>query len=586
MYTSKQTYELISKTTNNPILEWRVCRLSGEEFPIFQSEKVLLEKMSPTVWWQTIHLPLPTICREERQKRRLSHKNERRLYKRYVSQYDQTLLSMYDPQNPQPVMKIKDYFSDSRDAQSYGKLRNKVDDPCALFHMMESETPKRILMQWSSVENSDYTNSIGSSKNCYRLFNADGATDCLYGRQIKFSDRCMDSFFLSWCSQCYECINCSDCGQLWYSELCKNSHDSLFLYNCNGCDHCLFCSNLNNQSYYIRNKSVSKEEYLAEKSKIDIWSSMNVRKYVSDFSDFINKEFHSATVVKNCDNCSGHNITDWVDSLFCFDCNTIENCHYSTNLVSSSTDCLDVDGVGFTIQMVYNSNTVLKNSSHVYCCQSCWTECYNLFYSSDCKACKNCLFCNGLVNKEYCIFNTQYTKDEYESLFLEIAWYMQKQWTRWEFPAPQNSSFGYNETVSNDLYPLTREQALSQWFKRQDNVYDVAIPLWSDCLSANDLSDHIQEVDDSILSKVILCSQSKRPFRLQKVELDFYRTHSIPIPRFHPDVRYQKRLEVWLHRKLFTRNCSQTSDPIVSIYDKDVLFPVLKNDIFDKLVYS
>jgi hypothetical protein len=36
--------------------------------------------------------------------------------------------------------------------------------------------------------------------------------------------------------------------------------------------------------------------------------------------------------------------------------------------------------------------------------------------------------------------------------------------------------FGYNETVANEYYPLTKEEAASKGYKRQDNEYPVNVP--------------------------------------------------------------------------------------------------------------
>jgi hypothetical protein len=32
----------------------------------------------------------------------------------------------------------------------------------------------------------------------------------------------------------------------------------------------------------------------------------------------------------------------------------------------------------------------------------------------DCAGCKDCFGCVGMFNKQYCIYNTQYTKEEYQ----------------------------------------------------------------------------------------------------------------------------------------------------------------------------
>jgi hypothetical protein len=68
----------------------------------------------------------------------------------------------------------------------------------------------------------------------------------------------------------------------------------------------------------------------------------------------------------------------------------------------------------------------LQESELCYECTNCF-GCYNVRFSSfsnhcsdslfllDCNSCKNCIACCNLQQKEYCIFNQQYTKEEYEN---------------------------------------------------------------------------------------------------------------------------------------------------------------------------
>ncbi len=46
-------------------------------------------------------------------------------------------------------------------------------------------------------------------------------------------------------------------------------------------------------------------------------------------------------------------------------------------------------------------------------------DCVDSFYLVDCRNCINCFGCVGLVNKQYYIFNTPYTKEEYEKFISE-----------------------------------------------------------------------------------------------------------------------------------------------------------------------
>lgn len=56
---------------------------------------------------------------------------------------------------------------------------------------------------------------------------------------------------------------------------------------------------------------------------------------------------------------------------------------------------------------------------------NCWTS-SELAYCIDCYDTKNCFGCIGLRNKQYCILNKQYTKEQYEELVPKIIEHMTK----------------------------------------------------------------------------------------------------------------------------------------------------------------
>ncbi len=77
----KEVYEFISKETDDPIIERRTCRASGEVFAIFQSDKEFYNKISPTFGGKKYAIPFPTLCPDAREQRRSSWRNERNYYK-------------------------------------------------------------------------------------------------------------------------------------------------------------------------------------------------------------------------------------------------------------------------------------------------------------------------------------------------------------------------------------------------------------------------------------------------------------------------------------------------------------------------
>ena len=63
----------------------KTCRNTGKEFVISEKDQVFYKKLG---------VPLPTLCPEERQRRRLSWRNENVLYKSKSALSEKTIISM------------------------------------------------------------------------------------------------------------------------------------------------------------------------------------------------------------------------------------------------------------------------------------------------------------------------------------------------------------------------------------------------------------------------------------------------------------------------------------------------------------
>lgn len=83
-------------------------------------------------------------------------------------------------------------------------------------------------------------------------------------------------------------------------------------------------------------------------------------------------------------------------------------------------------------------------------------------YCIDCDSSSFLFGCNGLRNKQYCIFNTQYTKEQYEALLPTIIEHMIATGERGKFFDPSVSVFAYNETIASLHFPLSESEALAQ----------------------------------------------------------------------------------------------------------------------------
>jgi hypothetical protein len=86
---------------------------------------------------------------------------------------------------------------------------------------------------------------------------------------------------------------------------------------------------------------------------------------------------------------------------------------------------------------------------------------------------KNCFGCVSLRDKQYCIFNKQYTKEEYFPLREKIIKNMNEMpyvdkkgniYKYGEFFPIEISPFAYNETLLNDHFPLNKKEAEDRGF--------------------------------------------------------------------------------------------------------------------------
>lgn len=93
----KATYEFISKQLNDRILEWRKCSQCTEEFPIFQKDQEMLEKIAPTVGGKKQLFATSEFCPDCRARQRLVWRNERNFYSRTSSLSGKKIFSLYSP---------------------------------------------------------------------------------------------------------------------------------------------------------------------------------------------------------------------------------------------------------------------------------------------------------------------------------------------------------------------------------------------------------------------------------------------------------------------------------------------------------
>lgn len=512
-------------------------------------------------------------------------RNERRLYQRQCGLCKKGMVSLYSPDKEQNVYCYDCYYGDGWDGLSYGR---DFDFRRPFFEQwleLWRDVPKNSLILLGDNVNSDYTNDNLRLKNCYLVFDGEQAEDCSYGETFVYIKNSLDFYVLQSSELCYECVNCTNCYGLKYSRFCQSCSDSYFLLDCVGCKNCIGCVNLHQKQYHIFNQPYSKEEYARQLASFNLSGYAAIQQLRQKCEELFAR--HPKRYMRGVLNegVTGDNLNSCKDTLDSFDCTGLRDCRYCTGILMGSNDCWDINAWGDGVQLAYNSAMVGNKGERLLGCYYVSQTVSEVYYSAFCSRNAHKLFgCAALRQKSHCILNKQYSPEQYEQLALKIARHMLETGEWGEFFPARISAFGYNETVAQEFFPLTKAQALNAGFNWSD--YLPPAPQVKRSIAAQDLPDSIQQVDDEILDNAVICETTKRPFRITKPELQFYRQQNIPLPRRHPDQRHFDRLYLKNPRRLWQRHCVECAVELQSSYASARPERVLCEQCYQRAVFG
>jgi hypothetical protein len=527
------------------ILETRTCTHCASAFDITDVDQTFLEKLSPTIAGVKISLPFPTHCPKCRKMRRYAWRNEKNIYKRKCDATGKEIISLFSPDAPCPVYESAYWYSDAWDARKYAR----DFDFSRPFFEQWWELKKVVPMPGKAVsytmENSDYSDNCGALKNCYLCFNGAHSEDCLYDTNIWDSKDCIDCISTVNCESCYELAVGIACYKVQFSYDVKNSRECRFVYHANGCKNCYGCFDLENQEYCIWNEQYTQEAYHEKLKEIIKLPLEEQRKMVTTF---LTKAGYTKMLLENiwCENVVGStNCENSKNVSFSTYTRNSEDIRYCFYMVDSKR-AMDADIWGDRVDKAYECTQIGENGHEIYFSVGVWSNIAHVFYMIYCVGnVRDCFGCVGLRDASYCILNKQYTKEEYEVLVPKIIEHMVKTGEWGEFFPAKYSHFGYNQTMNMTKYPLTKSEALRQGFTWSD--FEAPFPKVAKTIPWAHLPDEISKIPDDILNWAIECEVTGRPFRIMAKELEFYRKHSLPVPRKHPEERYQERTKWYLN---------------------------------------
>ncbi len=511
-------------------------------------------------------VPPPKLCPECRFKRRSVFRNERTLYNRKCARCERSIVAMYNPKSPYVVYCNDCWQSDKWDGFAYGRDYNFNRPFLEQLQELVKVVPKAATYSSPLTGpniNSEYTNFSGGNKDGYLLFNSGPGNDnCAYSRGLINNKDTFDVYFADEVERGYEGVNVHKSSGIAWGQNSTDCVDSYFLLNCVGCLNCFGCVNMRHKSFCFFNQQLTKDEWKRRVSEI-LGSYTKIQEIQKQF------EAHALTFprrennnLKNV-NCTGNYIFESKNCFSCFELSFCENVNYSFS-AKFAKDSYDLLGHGRKSELLLEGVGVGLASKVI---GGWWVEVsHDVEYSFATRSSEFCIGCDGVKNAKYTILNKRYDETEYRKIREHIVSELKSLDIYGLFMPPQLALFGYNEAVGQDNFPLTKEEAVAQGFRWQD---DIQMTKGKETMQAKDLPDHIKDAEDSIVKEIIACMDCGRNYRIIPAELSFYRRQILPLPRRCFNCRFLDRIKRRGPYKLFDRACAKCGKGIKTNFAPD-----------------
>src|SRR3989338_6513758 len=291
---------------------------------------------------------------------------------------------------------------------------------------------------------------------------------------VDYSKNCFDNSHITKCERCYGSFWIRNSHRAHFSTRSMDNVSVWFCFGSKGLTDCFGCVNLMNKSYHIFNQPYSKEEYKRriEEMKLNTWSGLQkAREEAIAFS----KQFPYACLngVFN-DGVTGEYISESKNVHYGYLVNGGKDLKYVQYLqVRGAENSYDLTIWGETHTLAYETCQSGMGVSNSHFLKSCWAEIVDSEYCMDCRGISNCFGCVGLQKKQYCIFNKQYSKEEYRVLREKIIGQMNampyadkkgRVYKYGEFFPAEFAPFEYNVSLAQEHFPLTKEEAIAQGY--------------------------------------------------------------------------------------------------------------------------
>ncbi len=388
-------------------------------------------------------------------------------------------------------------------------------------------------------ENCEFTDDWWYSRNCYLCHSGLENEDCAYCYRIYKTKNCQFVAFGIGCELSVDLVNCQSCTRVQYGINCSECHDSALLFDCRNCSDCLFCWNLRHKRYCFENQQLTRAEFERVRASFDLSSRQRYETEVERFQEAILKNaLWKATNNHKCEDVSGAYQTECHRCENCYFINRSDDCvNYVRGIdVKTALDCVCV----FTSERVYMSSMVQDRCYDIRYCINVMRS-RELEYCAHCFDCKNCFACCGLVGRQYCIMNRQFSAADYQCEVEKLRSKVKTDGLEDCFFPGYFAASPYEESLAAVHFPLDEREILAHGFRGgcADDTYSGGFE------GREQIPDRAVEADLTICSSQFWDAAQKRPFRITQHDLQFAQLNTYPLnSEFY--LGRMKRLFSWM----------------------------------------
>jgi len=453
----------------------------------------------------------------------------------YHAETGKSVISVIHPASGVRVLPDEEWFQ--KDFTNFGREINWARPFFDQFFELTRAVPLAASYNYVRPENSLAFISLGDIDSYFviackskRTFYGTNAFDVEDTAEIAFARNVQNSYNI------IRAENIFNCRFLRESYECSNS---AFLFDCRDCEFCFGATNKRHAKYLWFNEQLSKEEWEKRRAEIDLSSYIRRFEYENKFIKLINQSVWPENFNLNIEKGSGEYITDASNILNgYFVCSGSQSLHFVNHAgpTPSRDSCFAAGMVG--------SSDCYCGLGFGSCSKVKFSLCVNnndidLEYCNSCYDCEYCFACVGLRRKKYCIFNKQYSEEEYWRLVDDLKCAMLKRGEYGEFPLMRFSTQYWKNSGTVQLYGASEADC-----KAMGADFFEANAAGAEGVDSNESTKDIEKVSDRAgldeLSKVVFLDKvAGRRFRYLKQELDLYQKLNIAPPRSHPSRRVQ-----------------------------------------------